>query len=92
MNRLFYKSGKSRRLLPVGHSSNIIRDLRNWQESLLVYPDVGFHAVPAIILVFDLLYLSPPWTITFLPSMALATAITFGYWFWVELCYTYNGW
>ncbi|KAL1952822.1 hypothetical protein VTO42DRAFT_4127 [Malbranchea cinnamomea] len=54
--------------------------------------DIGFHAVPTIVLVFDLLYLSPPWTVTALKSMGLATTIAFGYWFWVEQCYKYNGW
>ncbi|PGG97118.1 hypothetical protein AJ80_09738 [Polytolypa hystricis UAMH7299] len=56
------------------------------------WADVGFHAIPGIILVVDLLLLSPPWTITALPSMCIACAIAFSYWFWIELCYTNNGW
>lgn len=54
--------------------------------------DIGFHVIPAILLTIDLLYLSPPWTISALPSMGLATTIAFSYWFWVETCYKYNGW
>lgn len=40
----------------------------------------------------DLLFLSPPWTITALPSLILSGTIAFGYWFWVEQCFLYNGW
>lgn len=40
----------------------------------------------------DLLFLSPPWTITILPSLGLSGTIAFGYWFWVERCFKYNGW
>ncbi|EEH06426.1 conserved hypothetical protein [Histoplasma capsulatum G186AR] len=53
---------------------------------------IGFHAIPAIVLAIDLLYLSPPWSIGAIPSMGLASIIAFGYWFWVEKCYQYNGW
>ena len=54
--------------------------------------DVGFHAVPSILLVVDLLFLSPPWTITVLPAMGISTALAFGYWVWVEQCFRHNGW
>jgi len=30
--------------------------------------DLSFHAVPAIVLAIDLLFLSPPWTIEALPA------------------------
>ncbi|QVM12427.1 hypothetical protein D8B26_007056 [Coccidioides posadasii str. Silveira] len=62
-----------------------------WAETALI-PDLGFHAVPALALVIDLLLFSPPWTITAMPSFGLATSIAFAYWFWVEQCYRYNGW
>ncbi|PGH05293.1 hypothetical protein GX51_03014 [Blastomyces parvus] len=62
-----------------------------WVE-LSLEADVGFHAIPAIVLTIDLLFLSPPWSIGALPSMGLASVIAFGYWFWVEKCYQYNGW
>lgn len=54
--------------------------------------DVGFHAVPAVMLLIDLLILSPPWTITVAPTLAISGTIAFAYWFWVELCYQHNGW
>lgn len=53
---------------------------------------MGFHAVPSILLVVDLLFLSPPWTITVVPAMGISSVLAFGYWFWVELCYSHNGW
>ncbi|KAF4635220.1 hypothetical protein G7Y89_g2891 [Cudoniella acicularis] len=53
--------------------------------------DVGFHAVPSILLVVDLLFLSPPWTINALPAMGLSSAIAVGYWAWVEHCFKHNG-
>ncbi|KAG5293112.1 integral membrane protein [Histoplasma capsulatum G186AR] len=63
----------------------------DWVE-LSTEADIGFHAIPAIVLAIDLLYLSPPWSIGAIPSMGLASIIAFGYWFWVEKCYQYNGW
>ena len=53
--------------------------------------DLGFHAAPSIALVLDLLLLSPPWTITALPSFGLSFAIAIGYWAWIERCYERNG-
>ncbi|KAI9697643.1 MAG: hypothetical protein M1836_004593 [Candelina mexicana] len=54
--------------------------------------DLGFHAVPALLLLIDLLFLSPPWTITVAPALALSGTLAFVYWFWIELCYQHNGW
>ena len=53
--------------------------------------DVGFHAAPSILLVIDLLFLSPPWTINALPAMGLSSMIAVAYWAWVEQCYKHNG-
>lgn len=53
--------------------------------------DVGFHLAPSLLLVFDLLFLSPPWTIAALPSFGLSSGIAIAYWFWVEECYRHNG-
>lgn len=69
-------------------------------KSLVVSPelatsvtaDIGFHAVPSILLALDLLFFSPPWTIKALPAMGLSSAIAVCYWWWVEHCYSYNGW
>jgi hypothetical protein len=52
---------------------------------------MNFHFVPAFVLTVDLLLLSPPWTVSFLPAFGLSALLAFGYWFWVELCYSYNG-
>ncbi|KAJ5167621.1 uncharacterized protein N7482_003215 [Penicillium canariense] len=57
-----------------------------------LHADIGFHAIPSIVMMVDLLLLSPPWTISVLPSLGLSGAIAFGYWFWVEQCFSYNGW
>jgi hypothetical protein len=54
--------------------------------------DLGFHLFPTLFMMADLLLLSPPWTITAVPAMALSHCIAFGYWFWVEKCYQNNGW
>lgn len=56
------------------------------------YADIGFHLMPAIFLMVDLLFFSPPWTIDAFPAMGLSSALAFGYWAWVEHCYKHNGW
>lgn len=53
--------------------------------------DMSFHLVPTVMLLTDLLLLSPPWTIGALPAMLLSLSIAFTYWFWIELCYSKNG-
>ncbi|KAF7719070.1 Integral membrane protein [Penicillium ucsense] len=57
-----------------------------------LHADLGFHAVPSIVMLLDLLFFSPPWTISALPSLGLSSAIAFGYWVWIERCFLYNGW
>lgn len=54
-------------------------------------PDLSFHLIPTLMLLIDLLFLSPPWTISAVPALALSTGIAFTYWFWIELCYSRNG-
>ncbi|KAJ8609437.1 hypothetical protein MRB53_039108 [Persea americana] len=41
---------------------------------------MSFHLVPAMSLVTDLLFFSPPYTIAFLPSLVLSFALAFIYW------------
>ncbi|EXJ79341.1 hypothetical protein A1O3_08843 [Capronia epimyces CBS 606.96] len=53
--------------------------------------DASFHLAPSVFLLIDLLLLSPPWTITLVPAVALSTVIAFVYWYWIELCYQANG-
>ena len=57
-----------------------------------LHVDVGFHLYPAVFLALDLVLLSPPWTIPAYGVMLLSTGIAFSYWYWVELCFSYNGW
>ncbi|KAH7328992.1 FAR-17a/AIG1-like protein [Stachybotrys elegans] len=54
--------------------------------------DLGFHLAPAVFLSLDLILFSPPWTITVYTTMALSTGFAFLYWYWVELCFSKNGW
>ncbi|KAI9809699.1 MAG: hypothetical protein M1825_000131 [Sarcosagium campestre] len=54
--------------------------------------DIGFHAIPSALLVLDLLLLSPPWTIKFLPSLGLFVTLALLYWAWIEHCYERNKW
>lgn len=54
-------------------------------------PDLSFHFVPTFMLLIDLLLLSPPWAISAVPALGLSLAIAFAYWFWIELCYSNNG-
>ncbi|MCJ1408656.1 hypothetical protein MMC19_002731 [Ptychographa xylographoides] len=56
------------------------------------YADIGFHFMPAFMLTIDLLFFSPPWTITTLPAMGVSGILAFSYWWWVEHCYAHNGW
>ncbi|KAL9597400.1 MAG: hypothetical protein Q9219_005153 [cf. Caloplaca sp. 3 TL-2023] len=63
---------------------------KEFQLGLL--PDIGFHAVPALVLTVDYLLLSPPWKITFRQSVILSIAFAVAYWLWVEQCYRHNGW
>jgi hypothetical protein len=62
----------------------------------LIY-DLTFHFFPALFLTIDTLLLSPPWPSTPmnpqapLISLALSTAIAFAYWWWIEVCYSHNG-
>ncbi|KAK1071118.1 hypothetical protein LTR74_003499 [Friedmanniomyces endolithicus] len=64
--------------------------LPSWQPPLPVSVDLSFHAVPALALVADLLFFSPPYTVAFLPAFGLSSCIAFGYWLWIERCYHYN--
>jgi hypothetical protein len=59
---------------------------------LPMHIDVGFHLYPALFLTLDLVLLSPPWTIPAYGVMAMSTGLAFSYWYWVELCFSHNGW
>ncbi|GAB7366577.1 hypothetical protein MBLNU230_g8563t1 [Neophaeotheca triangularis] len=53
--------------------------------------DASFHLAPSLFLILDLLFLSPPYTLAFLPALGLSGFIAFGYWFWIEECFRHNG-
>ena len=55
-----------------------------------MHTDLSFHMIPSLALVLDLLFFSPPYTIAFLPALALSVCIAFGYWFWIERCFQFN--
>ncbi|KAL4952178.1 FAR-17a/AIG1-like protein [Aspergillus filifer] len=57
-----------------------------------MHADISFHAIPSIVLLVDILFFSPPWTITIGPALALSSGIAVGYWLWVERCVALNGW
>ncbi|CAG7930483.1 unnamed protein product [Penicillium olsonii] len=57
-----------------------------------LHADLAFHATPSVVMMIDLLFLSPPWTITIVPALMISVTIAFGYWFWVEQCFAANGW
>lgn len=80
--------------------------LRSIDETLVIPPDlprpplsadIGFHLTPAVLLSFDNLFLSPPWPtapinpLASMITLVMSTVIAFLYWFWIELCYSHNG-
>jgi len=54
------------------------------------FVDMGFHLFPALLLLIDVLLLSPPWAFTFLPAVLIPSAIAAGYWAWLEHCFSVN--
>lgn len=59
---------------------------------IALIPDIGFHLAPAVFLTLDLVLFSPPWTIPTYGVFSISTALAFSYWYWVELCFSHNGW
>jgi hypothetical protein len=59
--------------------------------------DLTFHFFPALLLTIDALLLSPPWPSSPMNPQApllmlgMSTAVAFLYWWWIEICYSYNG-
>ncbi|KAG0643392.1 FAR-17a/AIG1-like protein [Tuber brumale] len=54
------------------------------------FVDMGFHLFPALLLLIDVLLLSPPWAFTFLPALLIPSGIATGYWVWLEHCFSVN--
>ncbi|KAI5457862.1 FAR-17a/AIG1-like protein [Mariannaea sp. PMI_226] len=61
-------------------------------HELPVIPDLGFHAIPAIMLTLDLMLLNPPWRTKASTTMILSLTMVILYWGWMEYCFTINGW
>jgi len=64
--------------------------LPDWAPSLDPIVDLSFHAVPSAVLLVDVLFFSPPWTVSVVPATGISSSIALGYWFWVEECYRHN--
>ena len=72
------------------HQAIVVKSYDSKAPPLPLSADLSFHAVPALTLVLDLLFFSPPYAIASLPALALSGCIAFGYWFWIERCYQFN--
>ena len=59
---------------------------------ITLFSDLGFHLFPALLLMVDLLLLSPPWTHTLLEAGGVGVLLAGVYWIWTEECYKRNGW
>jgi len=57
-----------------------------------LFEDLGFHLFPALLLMVDLLLLSPPWTHKVLEAGGMGVLLAGVYWVWTEECYKRNGW
>jgi FAR-17a/AIG1-like protein len=52
--------------------------------------DMGFHLFPTLLLMVDTLFFSPPWETHALSALMYFSVFGFGYWMWVEHCFTHN--
>ncbi|EXJ89468.1 hypothetical protein A1O3_02535 [Capronia epimyces CBS 606.96] len=55
-------------------------------------PDFGFHAMPGIMIILDLMLLSPPWSIKADGALALNSFMALSYLAWLEYCFSQNRW
>jgi hypothetical protein len=58
---------------------------------ITLIPNLGFHAVPAVMLILDMLA-GPTWMINTRAIIILDAAFFFLYWMWLEYCYSHNKW
>jgi hypothetical protein len=66
-------------LIPPGHGISLASNL-------------ALHAVPAVVLVSDMLVRDTAWGIGAKSVMVLDSVFFFAYWAWLEYCHSYNGW
>lgn len=55
-------------------------------------PDFGLHAMPAFMLILDLMLLSSPWSVKAYSALSLSSVLALLYWGWIEYCFSINGW
>ena len=77
-------SGHSLKVCSLSASTNTLE--------ITLFSDLGFHLFPALLLMVDLLLLSPPWTHTVLEAGGVGVLLAGVYWVWTEECYKRNGW
>lgn len=63
----------------------------DWAPPIPFTFDAGMHLAPAVLLAIDLLFFSPPYTIAAAPALILTTSLAFAYWYWIEQCFSVNG-
>jgi FAR-17a/AIG1-like protein len=59
-------------------------------SQLPLLDDLGFHFFPAVLLLVDSLFFSPPWEADALAALMSFSVVAGGYWIWVEHCFTRN--
>jgi hypothetical protein len=60
-------------------------------HGIALLPNLGLHAVPAVMLTLDMLT-GPAWPIKTSTVVFLDTAFFLLYWAWLEYCFSYNKW
>lgn len=65
--------------------------LPEWADFLDVPTDLSFHAFPTLFLFLDAILLSPPRQVSIRTGLTVSLAIALGYWYWIETCYSHNG-
>lgn len=62
------------------------------EHKIPILLDLSLHALPAVLLVLDFMYLSPAWGTTALRSVAVDCSIAAAYLTWLEYCFSRNHW
>ena len=58
--------------------------------SLPIFEEMQFHLFPALLLMVDTLFFSPPWETHALSALMSFSVVGAGYWIWLEHCFSYN--
>ena len=54
------------------------------------FTDLEFHFFPAVLMLIDTLFFSPPWETSALLPLLSFSLLAGGYWMWVEHCFLRN--